>query len=76
MFEGRFDFLDKSIPVLNAKKIFKISGPPGKTLLVVKSEKGMLGVLVDTVMEILDTEQKPVPVPKGVVNPRLRYYRG
>jgi purine-binding chemotaxis protein CheW len=75
-FEGKFEFRGNSIPVLNVKKIFKIPGMPGKTLLVVKSSKGMLGLLVDAVTEILDTEQKPVPVPKGVVNPSLQYYRG
>ena len=76
LFEGTFDFRGKLLPVLNIKKIFKISGTPGKTLLVVKSDKGILGLLVDAVTEILDTEQKPVPVPKGVVNPSLPYYRG
>jgi len=76
MFEGKFDFRGKSLPVLNIKKIFKIPGMPGKTLLVVKSDRGMLGLLVDAVTEILDTKQKPVPVPKGVINPSLQYYRG
>ncbi len=76
MFEGKIDFRGKSLPVLNIKKILKISGMPGKTLLVVNSEKGMLGVLVDAVTEVLDTEQKPVPIPIGVVNPSLNYYRG
>jgi purine-binding chemotaxis protein CheW len=76
VFEGKFEFRGKSIPVLNVKKIFKMPGMPGKTLLVVKSIKGILGILVDAVTEIVDTEQKPVPVPKGVVNPSLQYYRG
>jgi len=76
VFEGKFDFRGKSIPVLNIKKIFKISGAPGKTLLVIKSDKGTLGILVDAVTEILDTGQKPVPLPRGVINPSLLYYRG
>ena len=76
MFEGKFEYRGKLIPVLNIKKVFKLSGPPGATLLVVKSSKGVLGILVDAVTEILDTDQKPLPLPKGVVNPTLRYYNG
>jgi purine-binding chemotaxis protein CheW len=76
MFEGKFEYRGKLIPVLNIKKVFKLSGPPGVTLLVVKSGKGMIGILVDGVTEILDTDQKPVPMPKGVVNPTLQYYNG
>lgn len=76
VFEGKFEYRGKLIPVLNIKKVFKLPGAPGMTLLVVKSSKGTLGILVDAVMEILDTEQKPVLMPKGVVNPSLRYYSG
>ncbi len=75
-FEGKFEFRGRPIPVLNIKKILKLSGAPGKTLLVVKSGKGTMGILVDAVTEILDTEQKPVPMPAGVVNSSLKYYRG
>jgi purine-binding chemotaxis protein CheW len=76
MFEGKFEFRGKMIPVLNIKKVFKIPGTAGTTLLVVKSGKGVLGILVDAVTEILDTPQKPVPMPKGVVNPSMPYYSG
>ena len=76
LFEGKIEFRGQLIPVLNIKKIFKLPGIPGKTLLVVKSGKGTLGILVDAVTEILDTEQKPVPVPPGVVNPSFQYYNG
>ncbi len=76
VFEGKFEFRGKWIPVLNIKKIFRIPGKPGTSLLVVKSAKGVLGMLVDAVMEIIDTAQKPVPVPKGVMNPTLRYFDG
>jgi purine-binding chemotaxis protein CheW len=76
VFEGKVEFRGQLIPVLNIKKIFKLPGSPGKTLLVVKSGKGTLGILVDAVTEILDTEQKPVPVPQGVVNPSMQYYNG
>ncbi len=76
MFEGKFEFRGKLIPVLNIKKIFKLPGPPGASLLVVKSAKGIIGMLVDAVTEIADIMQKPVPVPKGVMNPTLNYFGG
>jgi purine-binding chemotaxis protein CheW len=76
VFDGKFEFRGKWIPVLNLKKIFKLSGKRGTALLVVKGAKGVLGMLVDAVTEIIDTAQKPVPVPKGVMNPTLQYYGG
>jgi len=76
VFEGKLEYRGKMIPVLNIKKVFKLAGSPGATLLVIKSSKGMLGILVDAVTEIMDTDQKPVPMPKGVVNPSHRYYNG
>lgn len=76
VFEGKFEFRGRWIPVLNAKKILKISGKPGAALLVVKSGKGVIGVLVDAVTEIIDTDQKPAPVPRGVMNPTLPAYAG
>ncbi len=76
LFEGKSDFRGKWIPILNLKKIFKIQGRPGAAMLVVTSSKGTLGLLVDAVAEIADIELKPVPVPRGAINPSLRYYRG
>lgn len=76
VFEGKFEFRGKWIPVLNIKKIFRLPGKPGTALLVVTSAKGVLGILVDAVTEIIDTAQKPVPVPKGVMNPTLQYFGG
>jgi purine-binding chemotaxis protein CheW len=76
VFEGKVEFRGKWIPVLNLKKIFRIPGKPGTTLLAVNSAKGVLGMLVDAVTEIIDTPQKPVPVPKGVMNPTLQYFDG
>lgn len=76
LFEGKFEFRGKRIPALDIKKLFKLPGAAGTTLLVVKSGKGTLGVLVDAVTEILDTDQRPVPMPTGVINPSLRYYSG
>ncbi len=76
VFEGKCEFRGKWIPVLNAKKIFKLSGKPGNALLVINSAKGVLGILVDAVNEIIDTDQKPVSLPKGVMNPALRFFAG
>jgi chemotaxis signal transduction protein len=76
LFEGTVEFRGAWIPVLNIKKIFKLPGAPGTTLLVVKSGKGAIGILVDAVTDILDTEQRPIPLPTGVTKPGLRYYSG
>ncbi len=77
VFEGKIEFRGKLIPVLNVKKVFKLGGDkPGDALLIIRGAKGILGVLVDAVTEIIDTEQKPVPMPKGVMNPTLHYYDG
>ncbi len=77
VFEGKFEYRGKWAPVLNIKKIFKLAGKAGGALLVIKGAKGVLGILVDAVVEIIETDQKPVPMPKGVMNPTLRgYYSG
>jgi chemotaxis signal transduction protein len=76
LFEGKIDYRGKLVPVLNLKKVLKLGGEPGATMLVVSSSKGMLGLLVDSVTEILDTEQRPAPLPQGIVNPSHAYYGG
>jgi len=76
VFEGKFEFRGRLVPVLNIKKVLKIPGPAGAALLVVNSAKGILGLLVDAVTEILDSAQLPAPLPRGVVNPSMSYYRG
>ena len=76
IFEGKFDYRGKMIPVVNLKKVLKLPGNPGGGLIVVKSSKGVLGLLVDTAKELLETSQKPVPMPRGVLNPSLNYYAG
>ncbi|HYA86429.1 MAG TPA: hypothetical protein VEI57_05090 [Nitrospirota bacterium] len=43
---------------------------------MVKSIKGMVGLLVDAVIEIVDMEQKPVAMPKGVSKHGFQYFRG
>jgi purine-binding chemotaxis protein CheW len=75
-FEGKVDFRGTLIPVLNIKKHLKISGHAGTALLVVQGEKGTFGILVDTVLDILDVEQRPIPLPKGTVDPGLQCYSG
>jgi chemotaxis signal transduction protein len=76
VFEGKFEFRSTWIPVLNLKKIFQLLGRPGGVLLVVKGMKGIVGILVDAVTEIIDADQKPAPLPAGVMNPTLRHYAG
>jgi chemotaxis signal transduction protein len=76
IFEGKLDYRGKMIPVVNLKKVLKLPGNPGGALIVVKSSKGVLGLLVDGAKELLETAQKPVPMPRGVLNPSLNYYAG
>ena len=76
IFEGKLDYRGKMIPVVNLKKVLKLPGNPGGGLIVMKSSKGVLGLLVDTAKELLETSQKPVPMPRGVLNPSLNCYAG
>jgi len=76
IFEGKLDYRGKMIPVINLKKVLKLPGNPGGALIVVKNSKGVLGLLVDSAKELLETAQKPVPMPRGVLNPSLNYYAG
>ncbi len=76
VFEGKIEYRGKPIPVVNLKKILKLPGAPGAGLIVIKSAKGMLGLLVDMAKELLETTQAPVPLPPGAVNPSLPYYAG
>jgi chemotaxis signal transduction protein len=76
IFEGKLDYRGKMIPVVNLKKVLKLPGNRGGALIVVKSSKGVLGLLVDGAKELLETAQKPVPMPRGVLNPSLNYYAG
>jgi len=76
IFEGKYEYRGKLIPVVNLKKILKVTGKAGGSLIVMKSAKGLLGLLVDTAKELLEARQKPAPFPRGVLNPSLRYYAG
>jgi purine-binding chemotaxis protein CheW len=75
-FAGKVEFRGTWIPVVNVGKIFNLQGGVAENLLVVNSSTGIIGLLVDSVVEILDTDQKPMPLPRGVVNPSIPYYRG
>jgi chemotaxis signal transduction protein len=76
IFEGKIDYRGKMIPVVNLKKVLKLQGSPGGGLIVVKSSKGVLGLLVDAAKELLETAQKPIPMPRGVLNPSVNYFAG
>jgi len=76
IFEGKYEYRGKLIPVINLKKVLKVGGGPGGSLIVIKSSKGVLGLLVDTAKELLEAKQQPAPLPRGIVNPSMRYYAG
>jgi purine-binding chemotaxis protein CheW len=76
IFEGKVDYRGKWVPVINLRRILKIQGGAGTALLIIKNARGMLGVLVDAVSEIITADQNPAPLPPGVINPSIRYYRG
>lgn len=76
IFEGRVEFRGKLIPAVNLKRILKLPGSTGSSLIVMKSAKGTMGLLVDTAKELLESQQRPAPIPAGVLNPSLRYYAG
>jgi len=75
-FEGKTDFRGKWVPVINLRKIFKMPLQGGSAMLILKSVKGNLGILVDSVSEIITTDQAPAPLPAGLMNPGIKYYRG
>ncbi len=76
IFEGKMEYRGKLIPVVNLKKILKLPGKPGSGLIVMKSSKGLLGLLVDSASELLETQEKPTAIPRGVLNSSLNYYAG
>ncbi|OGW40844.1 MAG: hypothetical protein A2010_07725 [Nitrospirae bacterium GWD2_57_9] len=76
LFEGAVEYRGRPIPVLNPKKVLNLAGKPGGVLLVVKGAKGPLGVLADEVREIIESNQKPAPVPAGVMDRGIRVFRG
>ncbi len=76
IFEGKIEYRGKLIPVINLKKILKLPGKPGNGMIVMKSSKGLLGLLVDSASELLETRETPHAVPRGVLNASLNYYAG
>ena len=75
-FEGKFEFRGSWVPVLNINAFFRLTSKPGTTLLVVRGKKRIIGILVDAVTDIFDTEQKLIQLPTGLVDPALRCYVG
>lgn len=75
-FEGKFPLRERRIPVLNLRKVLRLGSAGGSALLVVRTAKGMVGMLVDAVTEIADIPGEPIPVPQGVLEPTLPYFRG
>jgi len=76
VFEGKIDYRGKLIPVVNLKKVLKIPGRPGGGLIVMKSSKGPLGLLVDSATELFEGREHPAAIPRGVLNSSLQYYAG
>lgn len=76
VFEGKFEYRGKIIPVVNLKKVLKLAGQPGGSLLVIKNSRGMMGLLADAAKELLETKQKPDVLPRGVMNSAQSCYAG
>jgi len=76
IFEGKIDYRGKLIPVVNLKKILKLPGAVGGSMIVTKCGKGVVALLVDSAKELLETREAPVPLPPGVINSSLGYYAG
>ncbi len=76
IFEGKFEYRGTSIPVVNLKKVLQIPGKSGNGLIVMKSSKGLLGLLVDGASELLETRERPAAIPRGVLSSGMNYYAG
>ncbi len=76
VFEGKVDYRGKWLPVLNLRKIFKLPAGASSALLIMKCAKGNVGILADAVTEIMTSDQKPAPLPPGIINPSMQYFRG
>ena len=76
IFEGKVEYRGGEIPVVNLKKVLKMPGDPGRSLIVVKSTKGVLGLLVDAANELLESSQQPVQLPPGLLESKHNYYAG
>jgi chemotaxis signal transduction protein len=76
MVEGTVEYRGREIPVVNLKKVLQMPGDPGGSLIVVKSVKGVLGLLVDAAKELLESGQKPAELPQGLMESPQQYYAG
>ncbi len=74
--EGRVEYRGTLIPAVNVKKVLKIPGRPGGSLVVMKSSKGPLGLLVDGASELLETKESPCAIPQGILDGSLQHYVG
>ena len=74
-FEGKVEYRNKLLPVLNVRKVLRLGGEGGSTMLVLRTAKGEVGFLVDAVIEIADSAA-PSPMPRGVLDSAFPYYRG
>jgi len=76
LFEGMMEYRGTMIPVADLKKILKIPGRTGRSLLVMKNTKGTLGFLVDTATELLTSAEAPAPLPRGLISGSQKTYAG
>lgn len=76
IFEGKVDYRGRLIPVLNLKKVLKLPGGAGASMIVTKCGKGVVALLADGAKELLETREVPTQMPAGVVNPSLSCYAG
>jgi purine-binding chemotaxis protein CheW len=74
--EGKIEYRGKLITVINLSKLFKLPDGPGGALVVIRNANGILGLLADAVTEIVNTEQRTVPLPKGIMSSSVPYYSG
>jgi chemotaxis signal transduction protein len=76
VFEGKTAYRGKLIPVVNLKKVLKLAGRAGGGLIVIKSSKGPVGLLVDSSTELFESRDHPAAIPRGILNSSLQYYAG
>jgi chemotaxis signal transduction protein len=76
LFAGAMEYRGSRIPVADLKKLLKLPGRPGASLVVMKSPAGMRGFLVDTALELVTAAESPAPLPRGLISGSHRAYAG
>jgi purine-binding chemotaxis protein CheW len=76
IFEGKIEYRGSMVPVVNLKKVLKLPGNPGNGLIVIRSNKGLLGILVDGASELLETKVLPDAMPRGVMSQGINCFAG